>query len=254
MQTNIPNSDSQYSLARRLCDWYRQPLGRLLARAEYEKLDKAIEGLFGKQQLTIAAPWDYDYGKHGQVQYQYNLDLGTMRIHDIDMVGAAESLPVMTDSIDLLILPHILERSDDPHQVLREADRCLVSGGHLIVFGFNPFSLWGLWRKFYGWRGLAPWNKRFYSMFRIKDWLSLLGFDVLQEERMFHRPPINHAKIMNYLKLMEKIAWPLPTASYMLLAQKRDIGFTIIKPVWKRPSRVLSGGLAEPSVRGMLDE
>lgn len=251
MKKDGSSINTHYNPGRRLCDWYRQPLGQLLAQCEHQALDGVITEIFGYQQLTIASPWDYDYRNKGRIQRQYHLSLGSMRVRDMDIVGAAEALPIMTDSVDLLVLPHLLERSDDPHQVLREADRCLVSGGHLIIFGFNPFSFWGMWRKLVGWRGLAPWNKRFYSMFRIKDWLSLLGFDVLQEQRMFYRPPINHEPTMRYLGVMERITWPLPTATYMLLAQKRDIGFTPIKPAWSRVPGVLPAGLVEPSTRGM---
>ncbi len=54
----------------------------------------------------------------------------------------------MIDSIDLVFLPHTLEFSADPHQVLRETERVLIPEGRVIILGFNPLSSLGLWRLF----------------------------------------------------------------------------------------------------------
>ena len=38
-------------------------------------------------------------------------------------------LPFESQSIDLVVLPHVLEFSDNPHQVLREVERILRPEG-----------------------------------------------------------------------------------------------------------------------------
>src|SRR5690606_23939020 len=55
-----------------------------------------------------------------------------------------EELPFASQSIDLLVLPHSLELSPEPHRLLREAERVLVPEGKLLVTCFNPYSLWGV--------------------------------------------------------------------------------------------------------------
>jgi len=61
-----------------------------------------------------------------------------------DLVTDFAALPFFENSLDLLVLPHSLELSPDPHATLREAQRVLVPEGKLVVCGFNPMSLWGL--------------------------------------------------------------------------------------------------------------
>ena len=62
----------------------------------------------------------------------------------VAVINGYEELPFATHSIDLVVMPHILEFAEDPHQVLREVERVLVPEGHVVITGFNPASLWGL--------------------------------------------------------------------------------------------------------------
>ena len=58
-------------------------------------------------------------------------------------LARCHELPIATQSIDLVVLPHVLEFADEPHQILREVDRVLMPEGRLVIVGFNPWSLWG---------------------------------------------------------------------------------------------------------------
>ena len=55
-----------------------------------------------------------------------------------------EAMPFESESIDLVVMPHALEVSEDPHALLREVYRILIPGGRVILTGFNLMSLWGL--------------------------------------------------------------------------------------------------------------
>ena len=102
----------------------------------------------------------------------------------------ARFLPIESNSIDLVLLPHILEFSANPHQILREVQRVLVPEGHAIVCGFNPRSLWGV-------RGLFgsvkdedyPWQGNFIARPRLKDWLTLLDFEITEDRLCCYAPP-----------------------------------------------------------------
>ena len=63
-----------------------------------------------------------------------------------DIRARPTQLPIVSDSIDAVLLPHILEFATDPYAIVREADRVLVGEGRLLVLGFRPWSLWGLAR------------------------------------------------------------------------------------------------------------
>ena len=52
------------------------------------------------------------------------------------------------NSLDLIVLPHALEFTDDPHLMLREAYRVIRPEGQIVIAGFNPFSLFGAKRYF----------------------------------------------------------------------------------------------------------
>ena len=56
-------------------------------------------------------------------------------------------LPFASQSIDLVVLPHVLEFSKEPHQILREVERVLIPEGQVIICGFNPVSMWGVRQK-----------------------------------------------------------------------------------------------------------
>jgi SAM-dependent methyltransferase len=58
-----------------------------------------------------------------------------------DIVGSALELPVLTNSIDALLMNDVLEHLPDPAAAIREAFRCLRPGGK--VFATTPF-LWNL--------------------------------------------------------------------------------------------------------------
>jgi SAM-dependent methyltransferase len=81
-------------------------------------------------------------------------------------------LPLATESVDDLVLVHVLEFERDRHQVLREAERVLKPEGRLHILGFNPLNLRGWWRPSGG--GRLRWGC--ISPGRVLDWLSLLEF------------------------------------------------------------------------------
>jgi SAM-dependent methyltransferase len=63
-----------------------------------------------------------------------------------------EYLPFADQSLDLVVLPHTLERAEDPHRSLAEVERVLRPEGRVVIVGLNPVSLWGLRQRGGGWR------------------------------------------------------------------------------------------------------
>ena len=138
-------------------------------------------------------------------------------------------LPFASSSIDLCLLPHVLDFADDPDQLLRESREILVSGGHLVILGFNPYSLWGG-------RGLMsrrrfPWNGHNLSVYRIRDWLGLLDFQICGGMMLYYSPPIQNQRLRERFSFLENAGdrwWPMLGSVYLLVAQKRDVGMTVI--------------------------
>ncbi len=159
----------------------------------------------------------------------------------IELVADPAFLPFDVDTFSTVLLPHVIEMNELPHQVLREAHRVLMPEGHLVLTGFNPASFIGL-QRWINKRAVPP--GRYYSTRRVIDWLQLLGFEVTASA-IFHYAPISRrARLQRGFAFLESIGnrWlPMTGGAYMICAKKRVAGSTLIgKParVRKKPKLV----------------
>lgn len=159
---------------------------------------------------------------------------------DCDLwVDQFEALPFDSQSIDLLVLPHVLEFSRDPHQVLREAERVLRPEGRLVLSGFNPVSLWGLrdWlgRPFKN--GFFPGQAHVLSMLRLRDWCKLLDLSVETTQHGCFRPACRSDRWLARTAFLESAGdrwWPICGAIYLMTAVKRQASMRLVGPALKR--------------------
>jgi SAM-dependent methyltransferase len=151
-------------------------------------------------------------------------------------------LPFASQSLDLVVLPHLLEFAAEPHQVLREVERVLIPEGQLIISGFNPASLWGMRQAAGRLTGgsFLPRDGEFISLPRLKDWLKLLNMEVGRGHFGCYAPPCATQKWLHRFGFMEPAGarwWPYFGAVYVVRAIKRVQGMRLIGPVWnKRPA------------------
>jgi len=164
------------------------------------------------------------------------------------VIATTEQLPIATDNVDLVIASHTLESSKDPHQVLREIDRVLVPEGHCILIGFNPSPISQLRAQLS--QLIRSGSKRdensykMRSVTRVKDWFSLLGFEVVDVHYMGMRPAIKNQKLFDALSWLERLgeyAGPVLGNMYVVHAKKQMAAMHPHKKVWLAPA-VLSGG------------
>ncbi len=231
--------------------WCRQTLGQQLAIAEQAALRDLLSDIFGYHLMVLDPPCQPESLGASRIMHRVvQSRTGQGLESPPGILASAEHLPVQSDSVDAFVLPHVLELAADAHQVLREIDRCLVPEGHVIILGFNPYSWWGLRRLMFGRRGHVPWSLRFFGLPRLKDWLSLLGFDTIKTRYLFPHPPwqygAGHSK-GTLLQRLHRDRWPWLAASYVLVARKRVATLTPIKPRWRPRRSVLAGGVAGTS-------
>lgn len=237
----------------RLSEFLQSPAGQYVLDWEQLQLDAAVVDIFGYHALQLGLP-DIDALRENRMplrlcaanrapEIEYSADHPKVAV-----ISRYEELPFATHSIDLVVMPHILEFTEDPHQVLREVERVLVPEGHVVITGFNPASLWGM-RQVLTRVGASPYlprEGRFLTLPRIKDWLKLLSFDVERGRFGCYAPSVRQERWLARWQFMEKAGdrwWPFFGAVYMLTAVKRVRGMRLIGAVWKRkeePARRLA--------------
>jgi SAM-dependent methyltransferase len=237
-----------------LDEWLGSPLGRTLLAREQAVAAAALERVFGTLCLQVGhwGPPDTFLPLARTQRRALVAEPGARG----DFVSHASSLAVQTASVDAVLLPHTLEFEPEPHEVLREVDRVLVGEGHLLVFGFEPWSGWAL-RHRLSERGFPPGLDCLLSRGRLRDWLRLLGFDVLEVRRFLHTLPVARLHGGGVERRLERVGGWLGGAFgsvYLLKAKKRVYTLTPVRPKRRRARPTLVGPLVEPTTRYRLGD
>lgn len=171
-----------------------------------------------------------------------------------------ESLPFPNNSLDLVVLPHALELARDPHETLREVERVLVPEGRVVIVGFNPASLWGLWHKA-GRLGVKSATVlpqgEFIAYWRLRDWLRLLGLEVETGCFGAYRPPLRSERMLERFVWMDEAGdrwWPVLGAVYFIVAVKRVKGMHLVGKIRRakakrHPASVVATNKHKDSIR-----
>jgi SAM-dependent methyltransferase len=208
-------------------------LGHYISQRETAIYGQAVTDVFGFHALQLGWP-GYDLLAQSRIPYKHYLHEHALK--DGALLCEPEFLPLAENSVDLICMPHVLEHCQDPRQALREAFRVLVPEGTLILTGVTPFSCLGLRAKI-GWFKQAGAFKRLFTARRIRDWLNVLGFEIVQSNYLMHALPINDFHWLQRQARLEK--WGACTLGmtggvYFLVAKKRLLNVRLLKPDWKK--------------------
>ena len=273
-----------------LYDWVHTPPGQYALAWERAQFDAAVADVFGYHALQLGLP-ALDALVANRMPHRWHAELGdasadAMAAETPDapvpaaataaeappaawkaaLVTDSTALPFAEASLDLVVLPHTLEFSADPHATLREVQRVLVHEGRVAISGLSPASLWG-WRQYraHVYRSLGsgslylPDGCEFIGHWRLRDWLRLLEFELESVAFGCYRPAVRSAGALARCEWMDRVGarwWPVLGAAYVAVAVKRTQGAKLVGARWKKapavsgaPVSVAGRAAPEPSAR-----
>jgi len=236
-----------------LQDWLDTPAGRYLLDWERAVMGGVVADIFGYHAVQLGLPVLAAL-QHNRMPHRW---LATQQIptpnpeaavSEVPLAFVADfaALPFPSASLDLVVLPHTLEL-DDAHAILREAERVLVAEGRVVISGFNPTSLWAfrlarqrLWRLLGMGRFMRadylPLPGAFLGIWRLRDWLRLLGFEVELVRYGCYGPAVDRAVWLQRFAWLDRWGarwWPVLGAAYVLVAVKKVRGTRLLGATWK---------------------
>ncbi len=218
-------------------DWQTLPNGDVIKTEIDHQLAMWWPKFFGYHLAKIGGLSGYLNTKNCTIKHQFTI---AQPNHVGSIIAEIDDLPLLEHSVDVCLLSHALEFSLDPHHIIREANRILIPNGYLIITGFNPFSLAGFNKLIPYRRKQTPWQARFFSPMRIKDWLHLMGYEILADQRCLHSSltaTTSHKFVGKHWQKFATKYLPSLGSVYIIVAKKRVLPLTPIKPKWRlRPS------------------
>ena len=211
--------------------WLATPLGQYALENELRYVDETVADVFGFNALQLGLP-EHDFLRASRIPFKCCV----APAGPAGLRARFRDLPIASNSIDLLVLPHVLEFSVNPHQILREVQRILMPEGHAVIMCFNPRSLWGLRRAFNRVPDDYPWDGQFIALPRLKDWLALLELEITAGRMGCYVPPFAQMKWIQRCRFMEAAGdrwWPIAGGVYFLHVVKRVRAMRVIMPKWR---------------------
>ena len=213
--------------------WFNSPAGKQLLLTEQSVIDSLLEDKFGYFAIQLG---DCDYNFLTESRIAQHLFNGG-KYQNIAFFNSA--IPIIADSLDLIICPHIIEQASNTHLLFKEMYRTIIPGGYAVFISFNPYSFAGL-RKIFGFENITPWNGSFMSVNSVQKALISVGFTI-DEAKMSNYQLIFNDKNIKHNNSFESIGsrWlPFFGNIYFVVAKKMEANITTIKPKWVKPKKL----------------
>lgn len=228
-----------------LHEWLTTPKGQILQQQETAFLQRSITVSCKQIIVQIGAlGWENDFIDCSLYEQFYVMDDEQNPWYESKLLrGATVDLPFKTASVDMVILPHLLEFDRHKHQVLREVERILKPEGKLTIISFNPWNIYVNLQYMRRRAKNTPWFPGLVSRTRIEDWLRLLNFEVeLAAGFNFDATRINSGHA-------EGRGQELRVASFGIKAIKRSYHLIPLTPIKDYQSRFAMARLIDMPVR-----
>src|SRR5205814_9099465 len=99
-----------------LSAWLSTPQGAYVLGWELSQFDSAVDDVFGFRAVQVGLP-EVDFLRQNRIPFRFSLALE----RGAGIAAAPLQLPIATQSVDLVALPHVLESLPNPHVAFRAA-------------------------------------------------------------------------------------------------------------------------------------
>jgi len=255
---NVLPLDMSYQ---KISQWFASPLGRRLMICEREAIAEKIRYLFGYHFMQLSSVRSANFTSLSRINHCFSVAPcydGEEDRSGIQGVANFDDLPIDNDMLDVTVLHHVLEFSENPHQVLKEAARVTIPRGYIIIVAFNPLSAAGIFQALgalFNDSGIS--RRRTLRAGRMRDWLEFLDFSCVNTSNVFHNLPINNARYLASTQFVEKLGFnnKMPGGmSFVIVARKDKVGLTPIKPKWEKASLLDAMPIAKQAIRAKTSE
>ena len=213
-----------------LIKWYKKPNSQPFKRIINNQFSEIKDLIGGKHALFIGLS---DFKK----KFQSLKYVSFLTINEISSSGpdnGIAKLPFEDDSYDIIIVMHALDYTDGPYEFIREIDRITTDDGKVVMIGFNNFSLWGLLKPLMN-KSYMPWSLNFYSLYSVREWFKILGYETSYKETRGLIPIISKhiSKYLEKISILQKFLAPNLGGLYFYVFYKKTIPLTPVKLKFK---------------------
>jgi SAM-dependent methyltransferase len=234
--------DSGSTQQNSLNTWFQTLAGRALYKKLTSELQQILLTMTGQVAVELVGAEQAVFLKSGMMPYVFTCRTDLLvQANEQTLICDYTDLPLESDSVNLVVLSFALEQVVEPQRVLCEVYRVLKPGGQLVIFGMNQLSIYR-----------RPKGVRRYSLWRIKKWLSSIGYGIIRNQTLgflLSSAETKRLTIVDWVEVMGQLLVPKMGTCYIVYAQKKVAGTTPLIAFWERQQRYIRSNSVVGSMR-----
>lgn len=202
-----------------------------MLKRQQEDVDRALSCVFGYHLCQLSVCREVNLTDSSRIPHKFAISPVADGLGWESAKGDFSLLPFASESLDVVLLHHALDYSATPQQLLAEAARATIPRGYIVIFGFNPWSLHGVWRRSRRLTSKSPvWYHHHLRLGRLLDWFAVLGLSPVELSYGNFWPGAATADGVE--RNCKRVG--LPWGSYYMACVRKDVaGVLALKPDWK---------------------
>jgi SAM-dependent methyltransferase len=223
--------------------WLSSPPGSYLFALEQQFIQRKLARHFADVLVQLGGPSNHVLTETLSIRHRLHISPEPCETLGVPYVRADyRELPLIGNSVDVVVVLHVLEQLDDPKDLLEQIDYALVPNGKLFLFAFNPLSCVRL-PKIYD---------KLHHRSQITNLLKKMGYGLEENSSLFYRPFFKREKLWrnaSFLDRLGNIFLPGLGSISCILAQKKVVAATPLMAKWWPKQIVIQKHCAEPTTR-----